>query len=452
MVYRGLFSEAVCCQKVESKETSAPAETTMTALEYSGDVIEIPSGFQLEKAFYGHPDKVFDFKQGVDVTAKAKELLSQGIKLEANNELFGDPLPGLQKALVIQVSKCAAPVITTTDVVSLIAREHTEEVITLPTGKQVKRAFFGNPAHPWDLSQGADVTEKVQLLLAEGAVVKPSIELLGDPCFGVGKELIVEVIAAASVSSNTLMEYEYSGNSIQIPSGWVITRAFYGNPEKLWQVGEGADVTEEVRELFAQGNRIEASNDLLGDPLPGVYKALVLEIHPQQEEKVRTTNTRKHVFKTLERSEEELLIPSDLEIKRAFYGHPERPFDPEFGADVTHLAKQIRAAGGKLEASNEVFGDSLPGYGKELIIETVLSLYAYENSEDAIVVPSGYEVTAAFYGNPEAPWGAEGDVTERVRELLAAQGTLQASNDLFGDTCYGVGKILLVEASPMSEL
>lgn len=57
-------------------------------------------------------------------------------------------------------------------------------------------------------------------------------------------------------------------------------------------------------------------------------------------------------------------------MQRAFYGDREHPWDYNRGIDVTEAVKTVLDAGLPLKAQNTIFGDSVPGCEKMLIIES----------------------------------------------------------------------------------
>lgn len=86
---------------------SAHRVLLLKALE--GETIRIPqesrcraSGNVL-RAFYGHPNHVWEKKKGKDVTNKVRAILGKGGSLKADNDCFGDSAPGVTKMLVVEI-------------------------------------------------------------------------------------------------------------------------------------------------------------------------------------------------------------------------------------------------------------------------------------------------------------------------------------------------------------
>eukprot|EP00808_Paulinella_micropora_P013512 g52718.t1 len=464
-------------KEVEKATVAAGPSKVFKAFEYSGEVISIPQGFELVRAFYGDGDQPFDSKRGQDVTAKAAQLLASGGKLEASNAVFGDPLAGHVKCLTVEVRPVAAAATESTQppiVHTYKAHEHTDEIIRLPAGFKIKRAFYGDGARPFDASRGKDVTETARAVVARGGVLQPNNDIFGDPLPGAVKCLVVEAyqpvsIAGAPAESEPLPNhvfkvYQRSGKAVQLPAGFQLHRAFYGDPNHPFDAARGADVTQKARDLLAKGRRLEARDELFGDPLPGVVKALVVEAtgtKPAQSKK-----RKKHIFKVRERSGQAVQLPARLEILRAFYGHQDKPWDMTQGADVTARAKELRREGMRLEARNELFGDPLPGVAKCLVVE------CYDRTEQSetdqkqaaasnqtttaapVATREGFVIKRAFYGNGNRPFEASqgAEVTDLARAVVAQRGTLAADNNIYGDPLPGHVKTLVVEACPAAAL
>jgi hypothetical protein len=142
--------------------------------------------FEIIKATYG------DLPEGgkVDVTDKIKALVNaDGLKVTATNDAFTDPAEGIVKKLKVEYKLDDKTLEKSAD-------ENAELVIALkpaapagPTKLKVLKAVYG------DLPDGtkADVTEKVQALVAENALtVGATNENFGDPVEGTVKKLHVD--------------------------------------------------------------------------------------------------------------------------------------------------------------------------------------------------------------------------------------------------------------------
>merc|ERR1719247_1997574 len=69
------------------------------------------------------------------------------------------------------------------------------EILDLPAGYSVHRAFYGDSSKHWDKSGGRDVAEKLRYLLSDDSRQKPLCvcsELFGEPLTKDGTVLLVE--------------------------------------------------------------------------------------------------------------------------------------------------------------------------------------------------------------------------------------------------------------------
>lgn len=74
---------------------------------------------------------------------------------------------------------------------------------------------------------------------------------------------------------------ENDKQSLDVPPGWVVSRAWYGDSatDEPWSTEVGADVTNKVKELLAASKPVRATKaDLSVDPAPGKKKALMVVI------------------------------------------------------------------------------------------------------------------------------------------------------------------------------
>lgn len=71
----------------------------------------IPGGSKaVQRAFYGDCNHAFEEGHGKDVTEAVKAVLDCGQPLQAQNKVFGDPLPGIEKMLLIEAAIPPCPV------------------------------------------------------------------------------------------------------------------------------------------------------------------------------------------------------------------------------------------------------------------------------------------------------------------------------------------------------
>ncbi len=172
--------------------------------------------------------------------------------------------------------------------------------MVVPHGYKIGRAFYGSPYGLWKRTYGYDVKTTLLERLSE----TPEREVVavnsiwGDPLMFRYKVLHVELYSgrfprhealergnegddedayAAPQPGHLLIAQE--GETMQIPAGANIIRAFYGDPNAHWDVERGYDVVEQVRKAAVENNgAVQASNSQFGDPLMFRYKELVVEI------------------------------------------------------------------------------------------------------------------------------------------------------------------------------
>lgn len=71
----------------------------------------VPGGSTaVQRAFYGDAQHLWDETYGQDVTNAVKAILDCGQPLQATNKVFGDPIPGTEKMLIVEAAIPACPV------------------------------------------------------------------------------------------------------------------------------------------------------------------------------------------------------------------------------------------------------------------------------------------------------------------------------------------------------
>eukprot|EP00936_MAST-01D_sp_MAST-1D-sp1_P000196 g196.t1 len=73
-----------------------------------------------------------------------------------------------------------------------------------------------------------------------------------------------------------------------------VQRAFWGDPERLWEEERGKIVTDIVRERIHSSRPVQPCADIFGDPLPGVRKLLVIEYIEYLGSVSDSTSTQRH--------------------------------------------------------------------------------------------------------------------------------------------------------------
>jgi len=91
------------------------------------------------------------------------------------------------------------------------------------------------------------------------------------------------------------------GETLAIPRGLLILRAWYGVPAKKWSTTEGLVVTEKVESLLRQGKEVKACNSLFGDPAPWKKKLLAVEVGEAANETLPFVKSRSTLPSVLEK-------------------------------------------------------------------------------------------------------------------------------------------------------
>jgi hypothetical protein len=233
------------------------------------------------------------------------------------------------------------------------------------------------------------------------------------------------------------------GSSALFAAPFEIVKAEYGAGDK-WN-----DVSAAVKsELSGDALKIEASNEKFGDPAEGSEKLLKVTVK---------YNGKTIVMKAVERT---TLLIDKAALDKAASLASLQVVKAEYGAgsswkDVTEIAKPQLEANGKVEVSNNLFGDPAPGQGKTLKVTV--------SFEGKSVVVNGAEKTTLVLDEKllkasqgvqkvevlKAVYGVEGnwkDVTEKVQSLLSnGSSTVEATNDNFGDPVEGEQKTLKIK-------
>ena len=128
-------------------------------------------------------------------------------------------------------------------------------------------------------------------------------------------------------------------------------------------------------------------------------------------------------------------------VKKAWWGQIGKQWTDKGGIDVTDMVKHLLADGTTVKASVDNFSDPSVGRLKAL----------YVLVKGTIVCDEGYSVPVpGGASSVKKAWWGEGfdangvDVTEKVKECLAAGPIVEASNSNFGDPCPKVVKTLYI--------
>jgi hypothetical protein len=157
-----------------------------------------PAKLVIVKAVYG------DLPNGpsIDVTAKVAAMVKDNtLRVDASNDLFGDPADGAMKRLRVEYTLDGAPASKT------VAEDQT---LTLPADEKplvgklvIVKAVYGDLAG----TDVIDVTAEVAAMVKDNALtVVPSNESFGDPATGVYKRLRVDYTIGGAARRKTIGE------------------------------------------------------------------------------------------------------------------------------------------------------------------------------------------------------------------------------------------------------
>eukprot|EP00401_Gymnodinium_catenatum_P073404 CAMPEP_0117515650 /NCGR_PEP_ID=MMETSP0784-20121206/30689_1 /TAXON_ID=39447 /ORGANISM="" /LENGTH=588 /DNA_ID=CAMNT_0005311473 /DNA_START=58 /DNA_END=1824 /DNA_ORIENTATION=- len=241
-------------------------------------------------------------------------------------------------------------------------------------GDAITRAWYGAGGHEWTNVRGRDVTDEVKALLAQGKKVSANNGTFGDQAGWAGfNTLLVRVayelkpVAEIGQEAPTLFCCD-EGESISIYGDIsTITRAWYGDSDsdQHWSSSRGKDVTNQVKELLRRESEVMASNELMGDPLPGTNKVLLVRAGMDQD-----LVTDEMMF----REDSPVVFNCDEDfITGAWYGDAADPWSEAHGKDVVVKLRELicesRVKGkDKFTASKCHFGDTAPGRTKVLMV------------------------------------------------------------------------------------
>jgi hypothetical protein len=269
--------------------------------QYSATVMPGP-GWQVMKADYGAANR------WKDVTNQVRILLSGNGRVTVNNQnLGGDPAPGVQKTLRIQARN---------------SKGQTRQ-FSFPEGGSIDASQFynygggigpGNPGSGWQVmyadwgagTRRVDVTARVRAMLSGNGMVKVNNQNLGvDPAVGADKTLRISARDSrgqvreftyregASIDASQFYNYGYPGGPgyrpppgrgpgpAPVPPPGRPTPG-YGNLQidrAYWGLNNRTnDVTQLLQRQVSNGSLvIQATNrNLGGDPWPGADKVLTV--------------------------------------------------------------------------------------------------------------------------------------------------------------------------------
>jgi hypothetical protein len=290
-------------------------------------------------------------------------------------------------------------------------------------------------------------------------IIEAHNDVFGDPCPGQQKTLRVVIAVPAEAPGEPARRIERTareGSFIDVRDHFppldpnqnavIILSALYGD----FGSRRIADCTRQVQKLVnVTGGRIRASNDLHGDPAPGVVKTLRIAYVLRGQNTTSTLELREgtaHQFSSV-------TVPGPIpKIVLARYGTRQR------WVSDTRIAQKWFLKTGAVPASNVAFEDPHGGVRKNLTVEVLMpngETVARTCFEDGAIDltdlfwPYLLRAKAALFEIVRAEYGDFAtqrtvDATAAAHENFLNSGCVPVNNAFFGDPAGGVVKELRV--------
>ncbi|XP_073982775.1 rhamnose-binding lectin-like isoform X3 [Rhodnius prolixus] len=506
MFYIKLFLFSVFLSIIIAVTGGEPMKTL--GCENDSVYLSCPKGYAVDvlSALYGKKDRRICHHPGNDnancaagnalTITKFKCNGKQNCVIEASNRVFGDPCWGTIKYLEVTYD-CKKVIISTTT-----ACEHKTLKISCPHGSYlwIVNALYGrvNPLTCFEEGQktattNCDASTAMGVLesrcnnLRECTIVAEN-SVFGDPCFGIFKYLEVDYECRNSISGEqkSSVACEHDKLTISCNDGYYIriVNALYGRKQQSTcfraglvsntncAAGSALTVVQSRCDNLSKCT-VDASNEVFGDPCFGTFKYLEVEY-----ECVPSTKPS-----SVACEHQKLNISCNdghyLWIVNALYGRKQscicpmrnRVSNTNCSAGTALSVVQSRCnnlTNCSVDASSRMFGDPCIGTYKYLEVEyqclpisgSKTSSVACEHDKLNIKCNPGYSlwIVNALYGRKQqstcfragqvsntncAAGTALTVVQSRCNKLTEC--TVDASNGMFGDPCFGTYKYLEVE-------
>jgi len=373
-----------------------------------------------------------------DVTDTVRQRVQNNeLHIQAENNVFGDPWPGVQKSFVIiyQYGHCRPS--------AFAVKEH-ETIHITPNDANLAPWTGYNPGNFTVVAAVYglhDVTQTlVNVVQQNGLNFKIDNATFQDGWPGVAKTFIAAFIDPRG-QFQAFIKKENDAIQVADNSKLTIVKAAYGL----------AEVTGKVQELVNKEGghslNIQVSNNVFGDTWPGTAKALVV-VYQEGSGPVQIAIQKESGALSIGQTPQHL-SPQKLYILKAAWGKG------DVTAKVQEFANQQGGGSLKVPASNNVFGDTWPGVAKSLVI-----VYQYGGALPQVAIQKEgaeleitYQPTAGFYIPPRydgelqilgAAYGLT-NATDRIKQSIAGNTlNIEANNNVLGDGWAGTQKTLVV--------
>ncbi|OQR89853.1 hypothetical protein ACHHYP_05996, partial [Achlya hypogyna] len=402
-------------------------------------------------------------------------------EIVASTSVFGDPCPGEDKFLSVQVDCINANAIEGTVLEGSVLH------LTCPSGSSIQSVDFASYGTPKNYVEGACHAPISSTIVTESCVghsscqVAASNDVFGDPCPTKTKILSVQAQCTPSLPPGFIQASASEGDSVLLacPAGKTISNvpfASFGTPtgyeSPSWcDASSSIDVvaSECVGKSFCS---VAATTGVFGDPCPGTAKRLNVAAQCSDANWVGGSVN--------EGSTLTLTCPANQKlaaIQYASFGTPLGDY-PNFvstwcNANTTVAAATAACVGHascSLDATSGTFGDPCPGLAKHLSViaecadANLIGGAAPEGGSVSLACPAGQYIGSVPFASYGTPSGSYPDFAENPAcdatgasnviesQCLGANNcTIAATSGGFGDPCPGTKKTLGVTAKCVPE-
>mmetsp|Transcript_29466 Transcript_29466/g.80590 ORF Transcript_29466/g.80590 Transcript_29466/m.80590 type:complete len:493 (-) Transcript_29466:40-1518(-) len=236
--------------------------------------------------------------------------------------------------------------------------------------ESITEAWYGCSSSEWSSMMGNDVTDKVKMLLeSQGGKMLVCDDTLGGHHVPMLSNVLLVKSAHVLKKKGKNVEPQVfhclEGETLRITGDVdLIAKAWYGDGDhnSRWCSSKGTIVTEAVRKGLREKGEIVVTNDLFGDPCPGVAKVLLARTGadvPPPSETITCNEGCRLAYRG-----------NGQKVTAAWWGDAEaQAWSKEHGVDVTDKVKTLLKNKQVVKACDSVFGDPAPGHLKVLRVQ-----------------------------------------------------------------------------------
>jgi len=236
--------------------------------------------------------------------------------------------------------------------------------------ESITEAWYGCSSSEWSSMMGNDVTDKVKMLLeSQGGKMLVCDDTLGGHHVPMLSNVLLvksaHVLKKKGKNVESQVFHCLEGETLRITGDVdLIAKAWYGDGDhnSRWCSSKGTIVTEAVRKGLREKGEIVVTNDLFGDPCPGVAKVLLARTGadvPPPSETITCNEGCRLAYRG-----------NGQKVTAAWWGDAEaQAWSKEHGVDVTDKVKTLLKNKQVVKACDSVFGDPAPGHLKVLRVQ-----------------------------------------------------------------------------------